>query len=154
MLSIAKCLLGVVVASHWMACAWILQAFVAGTTPLPSWLGDDGYCVASEVEPRGFVCQPAGSMYMASLYWSVMTITSVGYGDVAATPFNATEQATCTVLMLVSSVIYAQVGFRTSDVGCGMLVYSVIYGQTMCLWRGACIACSRLEREECMACGR
>merc|ERR1719230_1146557 len=38
-----------------------------------------------------------------------MTITSVGYGDIAATPFNHSEQAVCTTLMLISSVIYAQV---------------------------------------------
>ena len=46
---------------------------------------------------------------MASLYWSVMTITSVGYGDIAPTPANSVEQGVCTALMLISSLIYAQV---------------------------------------------
>ena len=31
-------------------------------------------------------------MYIYSLYFSIMTITSVGYGDVSASTFNAFEQ--------------------------------------------------------------
>jgi hypothetical protein len=108
-LSILKCLIGVIISSHWMACTWVLQAFIASDTPLPSWLGDDGYCVASDAHETGYVCQAPGTMYIAALYWSVMTITSVGYGDISATPFNEVEMAVCLCLMLISSVIYAQV---------------------------------------------
>ena len=43
MLSIFKCIVGVMLAAHWMACAWVLQAFVFFPTPLPSWLGAAGY---------------------------------------------------------------------------------------------------------------
>jgi hypothetical protein len=38
-----------------------------------------------------------------------MTITSVGYGDICATFGNNVEMATATALMLISSLIYAQV---------------------------------------------
>ena len=79
------------------------------TPPMPSWLGDDGYCIYDNTTSAGYTCQSATNMYMAAAYWSVMTITSVGYGDIAATPFNPTEQAVCIALMLVSSLIYAQV---------------------------------------------
>ena len=109
MLSIFKCVVGVILASHWMACVWVLQAFIASPTPMPSWLGDDGYCIYDNTTSAGYTCQSATNMYMAAAYWSVMTITSVGYGDIAATPFNPTEQAVCIALMLVSSLIYAQV---------------------------------------------
>ena len=46
---------------------------------------------------------------MAALYWSAMTVTSIGYGDIGATAFNPVEQAVCTGLMLTSSLVWAQV---------------------------------------------
>ena len=41
-------------------------------------------------------------MYIYSLYFSIMTITSVGYGDVSATAFNVWEQIICCLIMLIS----------------------------------------------------
>ena len=38
-----------------------------------------------------------------------MTITSIGYGDVAATPYNAPEQIVGTVLMLLSGILWGYV---------------------------------------------
>jgi hypothetical protein len=40
--------------------------------------------------------------------WSVMTITSVGYGDVAASPFNVAEQVICTSMMLFGGMLWSQ----------------------------------------------
>ena len=77
--------------------------------PVASWMGEEGYCVLSPGEPGNYACQAPHRIYASALYFSVMTITSVGYGDVAATPFNAAEMAVCTFLMLTSSIIYAQV---------------------------------------------
>ena len=68
-LSIAKCFFVVIVASHWIACIWLLQAFVVSPTPLPSWLGDDGYCIEAADTARGYVCQPPSNLYAASFYW-------------------------------------------------------------------------------------
>ena len=48
----------------------------------------------------GYACQRAYEMYVYSLYFAVMTITSVGYGDISASAFNATEQLVCTMIML------------------------------------------------------
>jgi hypothetical protein len=52
-------------------------------------------------------CENAGMIYAYSLYWSVMTITSVGYGDVAASAFNAPEQIICTLMMLASGILWS-----------------------------------------------
>jgi potassium voltage-gated channel Eag-related subfamily H protein 7 len=54
----------------------------------------------------GFSCVDAWSMYAYSLYFSVMTITSVGYGDITATPFNPTEQVIASAIMLGSGMLW------------------------------------------------
>ena len=104
-LSITKCLVGVCIASHWMACIWILQAHLGAATPMPSWLGNNGYCVESSKHSSGYVCAAPDAIYSASLYFCMMTVTSVGYGDIAATPHNMFEQNVCTILILMSSLL-------------------------------------------------
>ena len=54
-------------------------------------------------------CLPGPMLYAASIYWAVMTITSIGYGDIAATPKNAAEQVICTVLMLIGGCLWGYV---------------------------------------------
>lgn len=51
-----------------------------------------------------FVAQPA---YFTALYWSVMTLTTIGYGDVA--PVTLGEQLICIFAMLLGGSIYAYV---------------------------------------------
>lgn len=88
-----------------------------------TWVVDDGYCVwldaANHTAARfssptlngqlGYGCVTPWSMYVASLYFSVMTITSIGYGDISATPLNVSEQLICTVLMLFGAVVWGYV---------------------------------------------
>jgi hypothetical protein len=47
----------------------------------------------------------AGGLYVGALYWSIMTITSIGYGDI--TPKNDTERAVCCLLMIISGATWA-----------------------------------------------
>lgn len=57
----------------------------------------------------GWLCLSPGSLYAVSTYWAAMTITSIGYGDVAATRFNAGEQGLVSMLMLFSALLWGQV---------------------------------------------
>lgn len=51
--------------------------------------------------------EDVGGLYAASIYWSTMTVTSIGYGDIH--PASSFEQVMCTLVMLLSSVAYAYV---------------------------------------------
>lgn len=90
--------------AHWFACAWGLQAAFE-PRPDEAWVAEFGFCAVvppgasggggaaggtaggSAVGVNGSAtlsCRAPFALYAASLYWSVMTITSIGYGDVRA----------------------------------------------------------------------
>ena len=77
-----------------------------------TWMGHQKYCVATGDRNDGVVpskCINPWPMYCASLYWAIMTITSIGYGDIAATPLNAAEQFITAVLMMLGGFLWGQV---------------------------------------------
>ena len=53
-----------------------------------------------------FECSEPGQRYSASVYFAVMTITSIGYGDITPRPQLASEQIMATLLMLVASMLW------------------------------------------------
>ena len=86
--------LGVVlIFAHCIACLWFASAAVAGF-PVDSW------AVAANIEAG----TPA-SQYIRSLYWTVTTMTTVGYGDI--TPNRSVEYVLAIMIMLSGASIYA-----------------------------------------------
>ena len=115
LLSICKILLGLVFLCHLFACLWGMQA---SFDPLGSWPGVKEYCVAHDEAvgapcpdrmlcSAGIACMPPSTMYLYSIYWTIATVTSVGYGDVSATAFNNSEQIVNTAIMLTGALCFA-----------------------------------------------
>ena len=106
-ISLLKCLVGTLLLSHWFACLWGLQASFA-ESKINTWLGGYDLCTLA---PDGVteVCKGAGYRYSAAIYWAVMTMTSIGYGDISATPGNIAEHVICTAIMAFGAMFWGMV---------------------------------------------
>ena len=49
----------------------------------------------------------ARARYLYAIYFTLATVTSVGYGDINAAAFNAPEQMVNTFIMLVGALMFA-----------------------------------------------
>ena len=76
---------------HVGACLWYLLARLGEFGP-NTWLGRAGI-------------EPGYEAYMACLYFTITTITTVGYGDV--TPGTFAERGFCILLMLIGVMSYS-----------------------------------------------
>jgi HAMP domain-containing protein len=63
----------------------------------------DMKCDVSE----GWACVSPNRQYLYALYWSIATVTGIGYGDVVATPLHGVEQFVCVTMMLTGSLLFA-----------------------------------------------
>jgi len=117
-LNLARSVFNVCYISHFFACIWGLLVSLSDTKT-STWAGEFNYCtpvssysntssVATSSVFASSDCVPDGpwQLYSVSVYWAVMTITSIGYGDMHATPHNITEQVVNTLLMLSGAIIW------------------------------------------------
>jgi hypothetical protein len=96
--------------SHWFACVWGLT----GRTMNEKY-NDSSWITALE-ESKGRKFDTPIRQYVASLYMSVMTITTVGYGDVGG--IREEELWVATGMMIVGTMIFAYlIGELVSVVG-------------------------------------
>ena len=108
----------VVLSGHWCSCIWRLQVELFADDAYSSWLGVFGFCAAPgfvNASDAGFTvttedgihCNDEWTVYAVSLYWAIMTITSIGYGDIH--PTRPSEQVTAVAVMLVTSMVWGYV---------------------------------------------
>ncbi len=94
-LRIAKLIAVVAMFLHWTACAWFVMDYAGGFPP-ESWVA------AQALQEAG-----AGTQYTRSLYWSIVTMTAVGYGDI--TPRRNLEYGFAMVVMLLGASLWAYI---------------------------------------------
>eukprot|EP00892_Ulva_mutabilis_P007395 jgi/Ulvmu1/5027/UM021_0044.1 len=85
--------------SHWMACAWMLQAAV-----YHAWFGD----LESTWLAKAGVDLDADSLqsrYIQAMYFSITIMATIGFGDI--TPSNGYERMLCIAAMVLGTWCYA-----------------------------------------------
>ena len=92
-LRVVKFLVSILFLMHWMACIWFFSAFAGGFPPA-SW------AARANIVDAGPVAQ-----YIRSIYWTITTMTTVGYGDI--TPARNIEYVLSAVIMLMGASLYA-----------------------------------------------
>ena len=109
-LELVKFVILALMTSHWMACAFGIVADLEDAEY--NWMYYTAFNKYTEnglltegMDPRGVVSDL--EIYFAAFYWSSMTMTTIGYGDVV--PSTLTERIFCSIMMLVGAFAYGYI---------------------------------------------
>lgn len=124
LLSLTEFVCGVSICCHWMACLWggiALQSRSDRRTWLDKLEADKGGDEGLYTEPW--------SIYVISLYWSIMTLTSIGYGDVV--PQTESEYIIASVCMVIMASTWTYVIGQVCGVVATLMPHDVAFKRTM-----------------------
>ena len=122
-LSLMKFIAMVVFTAHWLACGFHMCARIVtedyvldqNSEPLITWITEykySGSCKNEASDADEAVASPSilgqpGACYLASMFWSLTTLTTIGYGDIVVT--NNLERAFGLLAIAVGASMYAYV---------------------------------------------
>lgn len=89
----------IMIVSHWNACGFYLISTLSEGVASNTWAVSAGIAWGEEATPV--------EAYTSSLYWAMMTLTTIGYGDIVAT--NLYERIYVIMTMMISALIFAYV---------------------------------------------
>jgi len=126
--SLIKFSMMVLFGGHWLACVWVMVGLLEWGNGNNNWI--TGFL---DLDGDGVINSPEEvnhfSLYSASLYYAIMTISSIGYGDI--TPQSTAERWTCICIMLCGSAVWAYVIGNASGIVATMNQDGVHFHQTM-----------------------
>eukprot|EP00959_Pyramimonas_sp_CCMP1952_P078592 1642670-Pyramimonas_sp.AAC.1 len=101
-LTLCKFVVGVVTIAHWLACGWHLVVRIEENEEL-NWV-DRYFSNFQDVE----INPPTNAeIYIASFYWALVTMTTIGYGDIQ--PSTTAERVFEIFAMLIGTSVFAYV---------------------------------------------
>jgi len=106
-LALCRFFVMLVVITHWMANLWALSlVMVDESSTVPQWTEAFAEMEKDLPEEQMTKNQP-WKLYIASVYFTSYTLTSVGYGDIG--PRNILERIVCTIMIVISGTSWAVV---------------------------------------------
>ena len=95
-IKLSKFVVAVMMLAHFMGCVWgAIPQFEEFNDDEESWM--DHYNLGDDTVEN----------YISSLYWAVMTLTTIGYGDIL--PRTTAERIVCIIGMMIGGGVYAYV---------------------------------------------
>lgn len=112
--------------THVQACFWGILSDFTNENDQPTWVQSfhDDYIANNGGSPPS-----PWDVYVAALYWSAMTITSIGYGEML--PLNTGERVVCSFLMLVSGMVWTYILGTAAGIAATLEPNLVLFRTTM-----------------------
>ena len=135
-LRVGKLIMLILLAAHIVGCMFFIIASTnqfesnGGDVSRNNWANDEGLLsVTAECPgipvPLDFLFQ----RYIAALYWSTATLTTVGYGDISANLMSMSEVLFATIVLIIGTAIYTYVIALLEDIVAELDVTSTLYKQ-------------------------
>ena len=115
----------IILFTHLMACFWAIASGFTDDGNKRTWIS---VFSARHEEAEGVPPTPS-DVYAAALYWSSMTVTSIGYGEML--PENSAERIVCSIFMLLSGMVWTYALSTGAGVAATLNPNATLYQNTM-----------------------